>query len=252
MRIAVAGGTGLAGSAVVNELAARNVEAVILTRGAGVDLETGRGLSGRLDGVDAVIETTAIAGANAKSTKRFFTAVARNLQAEAAISGVARIVTLSILGVDKAAGRGYYAAKLAQEAAATKGEVPALILRAAQFHDFARQLMGWTTKGPIALVPRQQIQSVAVETVAKHLVKLAMNPDQPTGAIVELAGPERGHLVDQMVRVRNAAGNSKPKIIGLWLPGKTEAGIRAGSLTAGSETVIDGPGFSDWLAAQAR
>jgi nucleoside-diphosphate-sugar epimerase len=50
MRVAVAGGTGLVGRYVVDELAAAGQEPVVLARSRGVDLVTGAGLDAAMVG----------------------------------------------------------------------------------------------------------------------------------------------------------------------------------------------------------
>ena len=55
MKIAVAGGTGVAGRWTVDALRAGGHEALVIARSAGTDLVTGKGLEAALTGVDAVI-----------------------------------------------------------------------------------------------------------------------------------------------------------------------------------------------------
>ncbi|HWO64537.1 MAG TPA: NAD-dependent epimerase/dehydratase family protein, partial [Umezawaea sp.] len=54
MRVAVAGGTGLVGTMVVERLEEAGHSAVVLSRSRGVDLTTGAGLAPALAGCDAV------------------------------------------------------------------------------------------------------------------------------------------------------------------------------------------------------
>jgi hypothetical protein len=58
MRVAVAGGTGLVGRYVVEELAAAGLEPVVLARSRGVDLVTGAGLEAAMAGVEAVVDVS--------------------------------------------------------------------------------------------------------------------------------------------------------------------------------------------------
>ncbi|WP_393097330.1 NAD-dependent epimerase/dehydratase family protein [Streptomyces sp. LN325] len=58
MRVAVAGGTGLVGRYVVEELAAAGQEPVVLARSRGVDLVTGAGLDAAVAGADAVVDVS--------------------------------------------------------------------------------------------------------------------------------------------------------------------------------------------------
>jgi len=56
MRVAVVGGTGVAGRSTVESLRRSGHEAVVIARSRGVDATTGKGLDRGLAGVDAVID----------------------------------------------------------------------------------------------------------------------------------------------------------------------------------------------------
>src|SRR5262245_47653003 len=58
MKVAVIGGTGLAGRYVVEALRRGRHEVVVAARSTGVDLTTGEGLDGALAGVAAVVDVT--------------------------------------------------------------------------------------------------------------------------------------------------------------------------------------------------
>ncbi len=246
MKVAVVGGTGLAGRQAVTALEAAGDEVVVLSRATGVDAASGAGLDEALTGVEVVVDAANLASLDHDVATTFFTSVATNLQAAGARAGVRRIVTLSIFGIDGLEGRGYFAAKLAQEKAARAGEVPATILRATQFHDFGGQLMRWARKGPVVGVPIQPVQSVASRTVAEHLVRLAHGDEDRT---VSLSGPRPDTLVRQVRRHVRAAGKHYVAVP-LWLPGHAEKLVRAGALVPRGDAIIDGPDFETWLAAR--
>ena len=136
-------------------------------------------------------------------------------------------------------------AKLAQEEATRAGAVPATILRATQFHDFGRQLTSWIAKGPLMPCPAAPVQTVAVETVAAHLLRLAVGEDE--GRTVQLAGPQRHDLRSQVRRTARADGR-RLFVVPVWLPGASERAAREGAMLPGPDAVIDGPSFDDWLA----
>ncbi|WP_248583248.1 3-beta hydroxysteroid dehydrogenase [Nocardioides sp. InS609-2] len=246
MKVAVIGGAGLAGRHAVAALEAAGDEVVVLSRATGVDAVTGAGLDEGLAGVEVVIDAANVSSMDRDVASAFFTSVAGNLQTAGARAGVRRIVTLSIYGIDGLEGRGYFAAKLAQEEAARRGDVPSTILRATQFHDFGGQLMQWTRKGPVVGVPIQPVQTVAIETVAAHLVRLAHGDEDGT---VNLAGPRPDTLIRQVRRHVRAAGKRYISVP-LWLPGRAEKLIRAGALVPRGDAVLDGPDFETWLAAR--
>lgn len=246
MRIAVAGGTGVVGRYVVTAAERVGHDVVVLSRRSGVDVQRGEGLAEALAGVDVVVDTLNQMATRRKPAERFFTETARNLQSAAARAGVGHIVLLSIVGIDRASGYGYYAAKLAQEQVAQAGPVPVTILRATQFHEFPAQMLAMTRKGPIAVVAKMRSQPVAARTVGEHLVRLA---EKQPGGIVELAGPEVFEMPD-LARRTLAARGIKAKVVAVPVPGSAAKAMAGDALLAGPGTTIDGPRFDDWLATE--
>src|ERR1700751_4977471 len=95
MKIAVAGGTGVAGRWAVEALRADGHEAIVIARSAGSDLLTGVGLDA------AVTDPTNVASSSKRGSSEFFEAPARTLMRTAAGAGVRHIVVLSIIGIDR-------------------------------------------------------------------------------------------------------------------------------------------------------
>src|SRR5690625_6784893 len=186
MRIAVAGGTGVVGRYVVEAVSAAGHEPVVLARSRGVDLTAGAGLALALNGVSAVVDVSNVTTLSRRTAERFFVLAAKNLLTAARRAGVGHHVLLSIIGVDRSP-LGYYRAKLRQEDVVLRGPVPATVLRAAQFHEFADQTMA-RVRGPVAVVPRMRTQPVAATEVGGHLVRLAAGEPQVRAA--DPAGPE--------------------------------------------------------------
>jgi len=249
MRIAVAGGTGQVGAPVVEALRARGDEVVVLSRSEGVDLTTGDGLAGALAGVEVIVDASSTTARDKDGCVAFFSAVARNLQEAGAAAGVRRIVTLSIVGIDGLDGGGafgHYAGKLAQEAATEAGSVPTVILRATQFHGFPAQLIDWVAKGPFLPVPKQPVQTVEVDAVVRHLVRLVDAEVGSDHERVDLAGPEKQLLAD-LCRRTAAARGKRLVVIPVWLPGTTPRRIREGALQAPPGAIIDGRTFAEAL-----
>ena len=112
MRIAVAGGTGMAGSLIVREAHSRGHDVTVLTRGTGVDVLDSSGLVEALADVDALVDATNTSRLRRGPAVRWFEQVATNLVDAAHRSGVRHIVALSIVGIDDVP-LGYYAGKLA-------------------------------------------------------------------------------------------------------------------------------------------
>src|ERR1035441_4962431 len=69
VKIAVAGGTGVAGRWTVEALRAGGHEVIVIARSAGTDLVTGDGLDAALAGVDAVIDATNVASSGKRASR---------------------------------------------------------------------------------------------------------------------------------------------------------------------------------------
>ena len=81
MRIAVIGGTGVAGRHTVSALRRAGHDTVVVTRSRGVDVVTGQGLDDALVGVDVVVDVTSVQGPDAEATRNLFATATRNLLA---------------------------------------------------------------------------------------------------------------------------------------------------------------------------
>ena len=243
MRIAVAGGTGLIGRHVVEHVGRAGHEVVVLSRSRGVDLRTGEGAADALGGVEAVIDVTNAPTTDEQAATDFFTEVASTLQRASGERGVAHIVTLSIVGIDRVP-HGYYAAKLAHERAATSGPVPTTILRATQFHEFPGQVISWTRDGAKARVFDLRVQTVAARTVAATLVELATGA--PVGRAPDLAGPEEADLVALASRLVERRGEP----IEIEADTESVAGMPRHALLPDDGARIEGPAFEEWLDSE--
>lgn len=241
MKIAVAGGTGVAGRHVVEALRERGHAPVVLSRGQGVDLVSGSGLDLALAGVETVIDVSNVTTNRRSVAVGFFDKAGRHLNEAAKRAGVRHLVTPSIVGVDRV-WHPYYAGKLRQEEIIRAGAVPWTIMRATQFYEFVGQALSGVP-GPIALVPSAPVQPIAVREVAEALVDLALQ--RPRGMAPELAGPRVESLVELARRLIAAGGARRRPVLPLYLPG----GMRKGNL------LPTGPGprgtqtFDDWLKA---
>lgn len=244
MRIAVAGGTGIVGRQVVRSVSDHGYESVVLARSVGVDLISGDGVDQALTGVDAVIDVSNITTMNRDASVQFFTTVTKNLMAASERAGVNHLVALSIIGIDRV-GFAYYQGKIAQEQVALAGPVPATVLRAAQFHEFAGQVLQ-RFRGPIAIVPRMRIQPVAAREVAFALVQLATAA--PVGMAPELAGPKVEELPDLARQVLRARGKRRP-VVPIKLPGDVGRAMLSGGLLPTEDKERGGQTFADWLQA---
>ena len=213
MRLLVAGGTGTAGRAVVQEAVRRGHEVRVLSHRAGGpasapgdgavlvqgDLVTGAGLAAALEGVEAVVDVSNTVTASHRRAAAFFTAGTTHLVAAGGRAGVRHHVLLSIVGVD-GSWLGYYRAKVDQErclaARAPAAGVGHTVARATQFHDFALQTLERSGGRRLLVVPGVRVQPVDVSEVAAHLVALAEGsagrsgprPGRPAGRAAARAG----------------------------------------------------------------
>lgn len=240
-RVAVAGGTGVAGRHVVAALERAGHDAVVLSRARGVDVTTGAGVDAALEGVHAVVDVTNVDTLRERVSVAFFARATATLLAAGARAGAAHHVALSIVGADRVP-FGYYAGKRHQEALVAAGAVPWTVLRATQFHEFAGQTLD-RTPGPVALVPRMRIRPVAVREVAEELARRAVGPAAGT---VELAGPREEDLAAMARRVVAARGRRR-RVVDVRLPGATGRGFADGGLLPTGAVATGTTTFDAWL-----
>jgi uncharacterized protein YbjT (DUF2867 family) len=253
-KIALAGATGRVGRHAVDLLKAAGHAVVPISRSSGVDIITGDGLAEALTGVEAVIDAATGSSPEQDAATEFFTAAAHNLHEAGALAGVRRLVVVSIIGTDRFTG-GYGAAKVAHEQASLSGPLPARILRAAQFHEFVEELVGWGRQGDVSYVPRMRTQLVAARTVAEALVDLATGPDSaftagPEAPILEIAGPREESLVE-MAKLLVARRGDSLRIEGVSNDPDHDV-LESGGLLPGPGAKLAGPTFEEWLDASIR
>jgi uncharacterized protein YbjT (DUF2867 family) len=244
MRVAVAGGTGVAGSHTVEALSRAGHDPVVLTRSTGVDLVTGIGLEAALDGVEAVVDASNVTTLSRRRSTEFFTTATRHLLEAGRRASVRHHVVLSIVGIDRV-DFGYYEGKRRQEALVRDAGVPFTILRATQFHEFPGQLLA-RIRGPVAVVPRMLVQPVAASEVGGRLAELAVAP--PLGDAPELAGPEV-HRVEDMARQVAARRGRPRRVLSVPVPGAVGRGMAGGALLPQGEATLGSVTFTEWLAS---
>lgn len=245
MKIAIAGSTGLIGSKLTALAREEGHEVVEIARETGFDLlapAPGQ-LERALAGVEAVVDVTSTGGTQEEGpARRVFEGVATSLGDAATAAGVRRSVVLSIVGVDRSPDYGYYVAKLAHEQA-TRAHAPgARVLRATQFHDFARQVFEWNQDGATTRIIDVQVQPVDPAEIVRVLLDLA------TGTLdrdVDLAGPRRERLVDLVERYAAHVGSDITV-----QPVDAPASLAGGSMLPGDDALLRGADWATWLAAQ--
>ena len=242
MRIAVAGGTGVVGRYTVEAARAAGHDVVVLSRARGVDVLSGAGVVEAMTRADAVIDVTNVTTLSAAKATAFFEAATRTLLSAEQKLGVDHHVALSILGID-GIDSSYYAGKLAQERAVAAGSVPFTIARAAQFHEFAGQLLDGM-RGPIALMPKTLMRPVAAREVGEHLVRVA--EDGAVGRARDLVGP-RDEILVEVARRQLAFDGIRRAVLGVRIPGAYGRGLASGSLRGAPDALRGEVTFDEWL-----
>lgn len=250
----MAGGTGVLGRYIVESARTVGHEVVALSRRTGIDVTAGSGLEQALGGVEVIVDAAGPATQSRRKATAFFEAATRNLQEYGRRAGVARLVTVSIVGIDRVPGNPYYAAKLAQEAAARRGPLPATIVRITQFHEFPAQVIQRVRLGALAPMPRWKVQPVAARTAGRQVAGIATEP-AAEGSLIEVAGPEV-HDLYQLGRAVVRRRRLGVRLVPLPIPGRTGRDMREGALTvelntpplgAAGPARIGGPTFFEWL-----
>lgn len=247
IKIAVAGGTGVVGSHVVEAARAAGHETVVLARSLGIDVYTGAGLDAALAGVDAVVDASNVITTRRGESERWFATSTTNLIEAGRRAGVGHHVVMSIVGIDDV-DYGYYFGKRAQEQAALSSGAPVSIVRATQFHEFPGQVMD-RFRGPIAVMPKMKVQTIAASEVGAALAELAAGP--VVGRAPDIAGPEVRELPD-LARLLLAARGKKKPLLAMSLPGKAGRAMRDGALLPAGDGPRGTLTFEQWLAQQPR
>jgi uncharacterized protein YbjT (DUF2867 family) len=251
-RIAVTGATGRLGTPLAEILRQRGHEVVEIARSRGVDVISGEGIDAALGGVETIIDAATGPSPDQEQATEFFTTSARNLQRAGAEAGVKRIVLVSIIGIDQFEG-GYNMAKLAQERAMLEGPVPVRIVRAAQFHEFVGELIGWMTQDGVARLPEMKTQLVAARVVAEALADAAEEPEIQSGTTSEVAGPRAERLADAAAALFAHTGEEVEIRVGEGGPlaifeGPDAEAYANGAVLPNPGARLAGPTFEEWLA----
>ena len=241
MKIAVIG-TGLIGSQVVQKLTTAGHEASGHSLSTGVDLLTGDGLDEALRGAEVVVNTSNSPTFDEASID-FFRTTVTNLLTAARAAGVKHIVTLSIVGADKAPELVYYRAKVLQEDLVKAGPIPYSIVRATQFMEFVAPTMQWTTDGDVVRLPSTPIQPISAAEVAAAVAEAAVGT--PLNGTRNIGGPDV-YTLDELGRITlDATGDHRHVVTdetaGLF------ALVKGDVLTAPEGAHIATTHYRDWL-----
>ena len=117
------------------------------------------------------------------------------------------------------------------------------MLRAAQFHEFAEQSLGWGRDGDVARIPDMPMQPVALTEVVRVLLELATEPTGRRGW--SWPGRAGSSWPSWYPPGRGARGAVRVE------PVPVSAAVRDGALLPGPDAVLAGPDFTGWLAERA-
>ncbi|MFC9895334.1 SDR family oxidoreductase [Nocardia sp. NPDC127579] len=249
MRVAVIGGTGVLGSAVVREASTRGHEVRVVSRNApadttfehrAADLRTGAGLAEALADCEVVVNA---ANAITKSADVLVDGERILLDAEKQ-AGVAHHVEISIVGCDVVP-YAYYRTKVAQEQVVADGPIPWTLLRATQFHHLIERIVA--TADRVRITPRSSAltQPIDVDAVAVRLVDAVAAG--PSGRIPDIGGPEVLTITEAARIYREHTGHAGIPLP-VPIPGAMGRALRAGGLRVGPDGATLGIGFAEWLA----
>ena len=226
MRIVVLGSSGLLGSAIVKELAARGHRVLRAARRDAelcVDFRYDLSLRAIVRGADVVVNAVGILIEHDGNTwDVVHRQAAQALAGACAAERVARIVHISALGAGTGIAGEYMASKLAAEQAYDKGPVDYAIVRPGLLVDPAcpsTRLFMQLARLPVIALPglahpgASPVAPIHVDDVAQAVARILEHP-KALRRVIELAGPQVLSYREMLARYRAAQG----KGTALWLP----------------------------------
>jgi uncharacterized protein YbjT (DUF2867 family) len=207
MRIIVFGGSGLIGTKVVKKLTERGHQVLAASPSTGVDATTGQGLDDALAGAEVVVDVMNSPSFEEAAVLAFFERSGGNLMRAEADAGVRHHVALSIVGIDRLQGNGYFRAKLAQERLIKAAGIHYTIVRATQFFEFLGAIAAASAAGDVVRLSGAALQPIAADDVAEAVVGAALAA--PLNGTLEIAGPERLPLSEAVERYLSATGDTR-------------------------------------------
>ena len=244
MKIVIIGGSGLIGSRVVAKLRAQGHEAVAASRTNGVNTLTGDGLAEVLHGASVVVDVSNSPSFEDTAVMEFFRKSTGHLLKFGTAAGVGHYVALSIVGLERLPGNGYFRAKLAQEKRIESSPIPYTIVRATQFFEFIGAIAHAGTAGNTVRVSPALFQPIAAEDVADVMADVTVGA--PLGGALEIAGPDRIRIDAAVRRFLGATGSGTTVV-------EDADGLYFGARLDDASLVPAGPArlgairYEDWL-----
>jgi uncharacterized protein YbjT (DUF2867 family) len=202
------------------------------------DLLANTGVDAAVEGVDVVVHcaTQGTGDKDVTSTENLITAARR--------AGVAHIVYVSIVGIDRIP-LPYYKTKLRVERALEASGVGHTVLRATQFHDLIKMTFSIQRFSPLLCALRGvRFQPIDTREVTSRLVELI--DCEPGGRVTDIGGPAV-HTHAELAGMYVAARGGRRSVVEVPVPGRIVAGYRTGANLA-PDNPIGTIGFADYLA----
>ncbi|ALV46250.1 hypothetical protein MB46_12920 [Arthrobacter alpinus] len=255
--IAVAGGTGLAGRAVVEEAVARGYRVRSLSRHlpsadkrvaraeyVQADFSTTAGVAAGLAGVDALIETL---DARSGSALRALPVTSVAVLAAAAAAGISRCVLLTIVRANQSS-MGYYQAQAARALSYEHSGLPTTVVYSTQFHNLVAGIFAAGARvGVTPVFKGVSFQSIATSDLARVLVAAAVSEGQENRKVV--AGGPEVHAMNGLASQWKEATGSRAVALPVPLPGSFGGFLRAGKNLV-PEAAVGTVTFRDWVASR--
>jgi uncharacterized protein YbjT (DUF2867 family) len=249
--ILVTGGTDTLGRHVVPLLREAGRDMRVLSRrghesGDGIeyvsgDLRKGEGIEPAVERVEIILHLAGGPKGDDEATG--------NLVRVASRAGVRHVVYISVIAADRVP-LGYFRSKLGAERAVAGSGVPWTTLRAAQFHDFALNVVQKMAMLPVVPVPGGvRFQPIDAREVAARLVELTLG--KPAGVVPDLAGPKVYGLAD-LVRGYVRARGKRRLMMPARMPGKAGRAYRAGENLSLQGADVGKQTWEDFLAERVR
>jgi len=184
------------------------------------DLLTNTGVDAAVDGVDVVVHcaTQGTGDKDVRSTENLITA--------ARTAGVAHIIYVSIVGIDRIP-LPYYKTKLRVEQTLEASGVGHSVMRATQFHDLIKTSCTIQRFVPLlGTLKGVRFQPIDTGDVAARLVELV--DCEPAGRVADIGGPSV-HTHAELARMYLAACGGRRPVVEIPVPGRIAAGYRSGA-----------------------